>query len=402
MDLDSDSQPVQNQRTPSPEGTLPTGNEAHRPSRRPRLDQKPRWHNQAYMLFLALRQSLNHCLSRTELIKAALALDEKISKERGLPKVFRGKTPMNSASASLTNNTDRYFIPFRPEGSRSMHFKLAYEPGNFDRAVQEYRKWEKKLAEHDWPYCFGVPKNPTLPQEGAMPDMESTEVLKPGTSEDLPKTNTQLHCLTSIPTAPVAPTADRLPLLPANELHQEQHMDARSPQPVDQQQQPPAPEVKLDDLDLSDVPKKWMDIVRVDESSIPGAGKGLFAVRKLPFNTPIGFYFGVPMTEDEYDSLKDGVGRASEYSIMYRRTVLDATDDAGQPFTDPEGPVYCPFHFMNETSEKQANILFIEGAVVNQVILWTKRDIQPGEELLVWYGRDVDRYWESSDTNKNK
>ncbi|KAI7871563.1 hypothetical protein BDF14DRAFT_1762339 [Spinellus fusiger] len=151
----------------------------------------------------------------------------------------------------------------------------------------------------------------------------------------------------------------------------------------------------LEELDLTDVPTSWRDVLRIDASKITGAGKGLFATRDLPTNTPLGFYFGVPMTEDEFDSLKDNVGRASEYSIMYRKTVLDATDDQGLPYDDPEGPIYCPFHYMNEANEAKANISFLEGAVVNQVICWTKRAIKEGEELFVWYGRDVDRYWTS-------
>ncbi|KAI7871564.1 hypothetical protein BDF14DRAFT_1762343 [Spinellus fusiger] len=123
---------------------------------------QPRWHSQSYMVFLALRQHPERSLPRTDLIRAALALDKKISEERQLPRVFRGKTPMNSASAILTYNSDRYFVPFKPDGSRSTHFRLAYEPGNFAKAVQEYRRWEKKLAEHDWPYCFGVVKASVL------------------------------------------------------------------------------------------------------------------------------------------------------------------------------------------------------------------------------------------------
>lgn len=51
----------------------------------------PRWYTQAYMVFLALREHPNHCLSRPDLIFAALAMDEKISKERNLPRVFNSK-----------------------------------------------------------------------------------------------------------------------------------------------------------------------------------------------------------------------------------------------------------------------------------------------------------------------
>ncbi|KAI9491420.1 hypothetical protein BDB00DRAFT_959623 [Zychaea mexicana] len=395
-------------------------NEATRRTKRSgnRSATQPRWHNQAYMLFLALRQHPDRCLSRPELIKAALALDEKISKERKLPRVFKGKTPMNSASASLTTNTDRYFIPFRPDGSRSMHFKLAYEPGNFQRAVQEYRKWERKLADHDWPFCFGIPKNPP---PVAIDSGDGTIQAHQG--EDSKKDEA--------PARPPAMTEFDEFMMSRNGNGRKYHQDdmngyskinnnvtnddndddegkdkmdmdettagedgsntavMKAVNELEQQQQ----EIKLEDLDLTHVPKSWMDVLRVGDSTISGAGQGLFATRKLPYNTPLGFYFGVPMTEDEYDSLKDGVGRASEYSIMYRRTVLDATDEEGQPFTDPKGEMFCPFHFMNETNENKANILFIEGAVVNQVICWTKRDIEPGEELFVWYGRDVDRHW---------
>ncbi|KAG0173455.1 hypothetical protein DFQ28_008406 [Apophysomyces sp. BC1034] len=359
-----------------------------------RSSTQPRWHNQSYMLFLALRQHPERCLPRTELIKAALSMDKKISEERRLPKVFRGKTPMNSASAILTNNSDRYFIPFRPDGSRSMHFKLAYEPGNFTKAVQEYRKWEQKLAEHDWPYCFGVPKQKTE-STTSEPMVVVTEfdtfIARRKSDQDVAANELRISQLDK-ENAPaddeqmaVRPVVGSQEEISRSTLEQEQlNPTATKEQLVD-----------LNDLDLTNVPKSWTDILRVDDSKIAGAGKGLFASRRLPYNTPLGFYFGVPMTEDEFDSLKDGVGRASEYSMMYRKTVLDATNEEGYPHNNPDGEMYCPFHFMNETNEAGANMVFLEGALVNQVICWTKRDIEEGEELLVWYGRDVDRHWDS-------
>ena len=357
---------------------------------------------------------------------------------------------MNSASASLTTNTDRYFIPFRPDGSRSMHFKLAYEPGNFKIAVQEYTKWEKKLAEHDWPFCFGIPKNPSLlstdlggkereEQQQERPKNKTAQTPLTEFDEFMMSRNSNNGChvpqshnhrdnvdninnncintkdndgdkknntvTATINGATYGDTNNNIDDVSINGNNQKMDVDQtngedgsntaamKAVNELEQQE-----EIKLDDLDLSDVPKTWRDILYVGNSTIEGAGQGLFAKRKLPYNSPLGFYFGVPMTEDEYDSLKDGVGRASEYSIMYRRTVLDATDENGQPFVDPEGEMFCPFHFMNETNEQQANILFIEGAVVNQVICWTKRDIEPGEELFVWYGRDVDRHWTPTTT----
>ncbi|KAG2182427.1 hypothetical protein INT43_007357 [Umbelopsis isabellina] len=509
------------------EGSFAAHKRVKRPNPFARLSTQPRWHNQSYMLFLALRQHPDRCLPRTELIKAALAMDKKISDELNLPKVFRGKTPMNSASAILTNNSDRYFIPYKPPGSRSTHFKLAYEPCNFQHAVEEYRIWEKKLVDHDWPYCFGVP----IPRE-AMPAAEAADTMQEAESQDSaeaignviepetcsnsgvntadlktflsatailngdtsgksdapvsgirdtdieterrrssdssdhshkriatgdtvssdhatngspPVKKQKVEELTEFdrfitrrklsssesPTSALAASkieADDPPLLTLSPTSVKSEVSS-PPRSIGSNgllkpnsavsTLPSASEgketglnttlpsddpthVDLSDLDLSNVPKTWKDIVEVKPSNIPNSGNGLFAIRDLPYNTPLGFYFGVPMTEDEFDSLKDNVGMASQYSIMYRKTVLDATDTNGMPYIDPQGEMYCPFHFMNENEEKNSNITFLEGALVNQVICWTKRDIKKGEELFVWYGRDVDRHWEDAVSNDTK
>lgn len=91
MDQDTESEEKRKRRTGSPAGTLPTINEAHRRKRSSRSSAQPRWHNQAYMLFLALRESPNRSLPRKQLIDGALEMDKRISKDRGLPKVFKGK-----------------------------------------------------------------------------------------------------------------------------------------------------------------------------------------------------------------------------------------------------------------------------------------------------------------------
>ncbi|KAI7899964.1 uncharacterized protein BX663DRAFT_545212 [Cokeromyces recurvatus] len=447
--------------------------------KRSRSNKQPRWYNQAYMLFLALRQHPERTLPRGELIKAALALDRKISAELQLPRVFRSKTPGNSASACLTINNDRYFVAFKPEGSRSTYFKLAYEPGDEKKAIQEYQKWCKKLAEHDWPYCFGIPKikkttqsntddledsqYPTpisdvddkpCTQESFNDKMEKTDMIKKEVpivqNEALSKTNKTCERITSSDISLLSDkdnitmsvniiengkkdiivkkhnivTATKQPFIDStksiNTLSVEVNLELQKMTQTNDNNNNnniPAtttnakkisnkvqemPVYTLDELDLSDIPKSWRDIVYVAPSKIPGAGSGLFAKRKLPYNTPIGFYFGVPMTEDEFDSLKDRVGRASEYSIMYRRTVLDATDEHGEPITDEESERFCPFHFMNETDQEHATIAFVEGIIVNQVICWTKKDIEAGEELLVWYGADVERHWKQGEEKKKQ
>ncbi|KAF9438972.1 hypothetical protein BGZ76_002265 [Entomortierella beljakovae] len=398
---------------------------------------KPRWHTQPYMMFLALRAMPNRTAARQELIMAAVELDKKFSAEKGLPRVFTGKTPMNSASACLTNNGDKYFIPFKPEGSRSTHFRLAYQPGDFDTATKEYNNWMTQLIEQDWPLCFGIPK------EGAIPVLGTENIRRSQSEESSKESRPEMNRAYSSPdsrkrghdlgerenkfgNSKKARAGNDSESDESKSEHTEYREDSRTagkmkkldikaaekydgplscpPTPTAafaaaslNDNSPPCedipifPRYHLHDLDLDSVPSSLDDIVRVQVSSIPNSGNGLFAKIDLPAGTPLGFYFGVPMTENEFDSLKDGVGLASQYSIMYRRTVLDATDEQGQPFTDPNGPIHCPFHFMNEDSD--GNVSFITGSIVNQIICTTNRDVRAGEELLVFYGKEMDRHW---------
>ncbi|KAI7892232.1 uncharacterized protein EV154DRAFT_418880 [Mucor mucedo] len=378
---------------------------------------QPRWYNQAYLLFLALRQHPENSLPRIQLIDAAIELDKKIGVELQLPRVFRGKTPKNSASATLTNNSDRYFIAFKPEGSKSTHFKLAYTPGNVGDAVKEYNSWCTKLVEHDWPFCFGVPKQQIEPHyhtpvshtddsdsiDAMDKDLVHLKLHDQSPSEIQPAVDSSIISQNEEDKADTV-TIKTAEITDDTKMNKDMEDDSETEEGDHTMEDPDTkPFITLEQLDLSNIPQSWRDIVRVAPSRIPFGGNGLFAKRKLPYNTPIGFYFGVPMTEDEFDSLKDRVGRSSEYSIMYRRTVLDATDDEGQPITDEDSPRFCPFHYMNETSsQKTASVAFVEGAIVNQIICWTKKDIEEGEELLVWYGKDVHRYWTEEEEEANR
>jgi hypothetical protein len=304
----------------------------------------------------------------------------------------------------LTCNADRYYIPYKPEGSRSTWFKLAYTPGSFDQAYEEYKKWMAKLTQHDWLYCFGVPLAGSVLSTDATPDQDSllntaqaaastTEIAEAiPTTIPLPTTEDEGNNSTGDDTN--KKKSGKKNKTAKSKLSVTDRPSSSRTLTTQLQQQPPAPVYQLDQLDLTHVPQRWQDIVQVAPSKIPNGGQGLFAARDLPYNTPLGFYFGVPMTECEFDSIKEKVGRASQYSILYRRTVLDATDAQGEPYTLDNDVPLCPFHYMNEAKdEAMANILFVEGIVVNQVICWSKRLILPGEELLVWYGNDVNRFW---------
>ncbi|CAO3632293.1 unnamed protein product [Mucor hiemalis] len=306
-------------------------------------NNQPRWHNQAYMLYLALRQHTSKTMARTDLIKSALAIDKRISEERFLPKVFRGKTPMNSASAILTNNSDCYFIPFKPEGSKSMHFRFSFEPGNYESALKEYTQWQEDLMENDWPSYFGVKKSAIM-SENTVKELEVTTKYPTEFDEFIAKRK-----------------RERL------EREGEKENCTQS--------------TKHYNYIKEYSPKSWQEVVSLRKSN----QYGLFANRYLPKNIPLGFYFGVPLTEDEFDSMKDGVGQAAELSYMYKnRTVIDPTDESGK-FYELNGNPLCPFHFIKETmSPEKANVAFYEGNALNQIVCWTKKDISAGDELFVF------------------
>ena len=72
------------------------------------LNEQPRWHNQTFMLYLALRHQPEETMARTDLIKSALAIDDKICRERSVSKVFRGKVKKRMA-CSLMKKVNLFF-----------------------------------------------------------------------------------------------------------------------------------------------------------------------------------------------------------------------------------------------------------------------------------------------------
>jgi hypothetical protein len=247
---------------------------------------------------------------------------------------------MNSASAILTNNSDRYFVPLKPDGSRSMHFKLSFEPGNFSNAFKDYKEWQDSLVTYDWPSCF--PKDKSTKKHNSIMAIENLV-------DDLQVTTDDTYYPTEF----------------------DEFIAKR------RKQRELQPKPRIDNQDDGDSPKSWRDIIHYN--TVKGR---LEAKRGIPKYTPLGFYFGVPLTEDEFDSMKDGLGKASDYAIMYRKTVIDPTDEYGQLYSHND---VCPFYYVTETSMRhKANVKFYEGDIVNQVICYSKKDIKPNEELIVY------------------
>ncbi|CAG8570389.1 8840_t:CDS:2 [Diversispora eburnea] len=382
---------------------------------------RPRWHNQQHMMLLTLQNAPNYTMARTDLIDAALSLDEKISTEAGLPRCF----------------TDH---------SQTSYYTLSFIPNDIENAIKHYNDWMKKLIEHDWPLCFGkVKKN----KQGInLINSGRVIMLSVGASNPLHlrcrRCAPETSCDIKLPSCSKCRSRGYLCIYPLRtDVYKEierpklkfrislssQNIDSdktiinsRTTSNPKSKKRSQSKKKTIDDdsnwtdvcsaafseeilagIDLTGVPKNLDEVVEIRPSTIPNAGNGLFAKRNLPMATPLGFYFGVPMMEDEFDQVKDKVGKASHYSMRYKHTILDATDEFGEPFTNPKGKIHCPFHFMNE--DPFGNMVFLEGSEVNQVICWTKRDIKKGEELFVYYGGEVDReHWgqaEEGTTNES-
>ncbi|KAI8815267.1 hypothetical protein BJ742DRAFT_765649 [Cladochytrium replicatum] len=355
-------------------------------------NSKPRWWNQTYLVFLTLREAARP-LTRSELIPAVLKLDKVISKQRKLPTLFGGKTPKNTCSAILTENRDRLFIGHKPASKKDKwKFSLAYVPGDFNTARETYSSWMEILIQHDWPIFF----------RGGCREELHTKIAEnsraPGYVDQ--PINYVAGYVDSCGVAQITQLTVRPNSSPVADLAEDNIATDNNREGLEGILRYTHASVKggggeahsqLENQDRP-IPASLDELVETGPSRIPNAGLGLFAKRYIPARVILGFYFGVPMTEDEFDAIKDGVGLASNYSHRYRNTVLDATDENGQPYTkDHPSGFFCPFHFVNDDLSGCGNLRFLEGSVVNQIICATTRDVHAGEELFANYGTDVEK-----------
>lgn len=373
-------------------------------------EPRPRWYNQSYIVFLALRQA-GKPLHRPDLIKATLALDKKLSKERSLPLLFRGKTPQNTASGILTTNANGYFKSCKPPGEKSTIFSLAFQPADLDSAIEAYNEWERELVDIDWPIFFSpitgdkwatcadrynsimrrriknvLDQRPVLvrkPTESPVDhdkntrsksnggrrvvytndfslddyydgdishlgfvDESATAVVNENITSAMnqPDQNVnesagyQQNCTNQISDRSSDRLAVEQSMLPKLEASVEKEMLAppsvdkpNLDQPITEQPLEDLPSLDQSALDQTDqpslelddplieqtvqIPSSIKDLLRIAPSTLPNAGTGCFSNYKILPHTLIGFYFGVPMTEDEFDSLKDSTGLASSFSV---------------------------------------------------------------------------------------
>ena len=119
--------------------------------------------------------------------------------------------------------------------------------------------------------------------------------------------------------------------------------------------------------------------LQIRKSGIPEAGLGVWAVEKLPACTLFGPYQGVKFYKDVmFKDFPYGWVVFSEYGTpMF---VVDAKDESQSNW----------IRYVNSAmSEDTQNVWAVE--YMGMVFYYSKRAIEPGTELLVWYGDEYGR-----------
>lgn len=119
---------------------------------------------------------------------------------------------------------------------------------------------------------------------------------------------------------------------------------------------------------------KWdAEAFRVGPSSIPDAGKGLFAVRRIEVGDTIGYYSGKVISAAE---LNAGMYAGSEYLLYITRNHIIVG----------EGPLANYTRFINHS--EAANAFLITSTRWKTARFEAIRVIEPGDEVFFNYGDD--------------
>jgi SET domain-containing protein len=113
----------------------------------------------------------------------------------------------------------------------------------------------------------------------------------------------------------------------------------------------------------------------VRESTIPGAGLGLFARVPIGLEETIGYYSGDLIT---WDQLAAGTYSGSRYIFAISRKMLVVA----------EGPNANPTRYINHSAEP--NAFAVVSTRWKTVRIEAVQPIAPGEEIFLNYG---DQYW---------
>ena len=136
-------------------------------------------------------------------------------------------------------------------------------------------------------------------------------------------------------------------------------------------------------------PKYYGLGVKVEASTIAGAGQGVFATQDFKKNKKINIYVGENLDQDVLDARYGEGSTASPYAMKGAGDVeyIDAACRRGLA------------SLINATkgTNKKANVRFGVDSK-NNVAVYTKRRIKKGDELLISYGS---QYWKNMDRNQH-
>jgi len=142
----------------------------------------------------------------------------------------------------------------------------------------------------------------------------------------------------------------------------------------------------------------------VRQSTMPGAGKGVFATARIKKGTVLGAYPGIPRTDQEMAAKALVVPMSRFYCFSVRpNIILDPTGLDGLPSSKPVPlrmwwpfDIDCTLSYVNEPSVgsgASVNVAVEDDAKDARVGLCfvADRDIDEGEELFIDYGVSYDR-----------
>lgn len=116
----------------------------------------------------------------------------------------------------------------------------------------------------------------------------------------------------------------------------------------------------------------------VAPSTIKGAGMGLFTTKPIKRNTHIINYEGEKISQKEYDKRYSDCDFGVYGMTLNSKWVIDArATDSGL------GRYICDYRGSNSTQ----NVEYLSTS--RKVEIWSIRDIEAGEELLVDYGKEM-------------
>ncbi len=155
--------------------------------------------------------------------------------------------------------------------------------------------------------------------------------------------------------------------------------------------------------------------LQVAPSTIAGAGLGLFATERLDAGTKLGTYPGVVVPLAQHvkklqvaPHCEAYIWRFSDQTMLIDPTnslgYLDDTCRGGNPHTPGSTLLFATIFSnwqvpttlcrINEPPlGRDVNVITVEDVGKRQVALILERDVYPGEELFMDYGRDYDRTW---------